>query len=148
MVETDITKRWEQGIPHHPKSIELMEALMDIDSKLCDDHFCWKKGGDGDNGETLMYEMDIHFDRQDGKDWRDRLKEFHMVMELIKHAANEPYAVKCAILDRARGLIWGLTGKDPGYIDGTSDVCRVFGVPYRIRDDGFVVWGDQEGDQK
>lgn len=65
MIETDINKRWEEGIPHHPKSEEMMEALKDIDFNLCDDHFCWKTGGDGDNGEALMYQMDIFFERKD-----------------------------------------------------------------------------------
>ena len=32
-----------------------------------DDYFCWKKGGDGDNGETLMFELDIYFEEQDKK---------------------------------------------------------------------------------
>ena len=62
MVERDIGKRWETGMDHHPKSMELMKALMKIDLNYCDDYFCWKKGGDGDNGETLMYEMDIYFE--------------------------------------------------------------------------------------
>ena len=61
-VERDINKRWEQGIDHHPKSEELMKALAKIDFEMCDDYFCWKMGGDGDNGETLMYEMDIYFE--------------------------------------------------------------------------------------
>lgn len=64
-VETDITKRWEQGIDHHPKSVALFKALADIDSKYGGDYFCWKSGGDGDNGEHLMYEMDIYFERVD-----------------------------------------------------------------------------------
>jgi hypothetical protein len=64
-IETDIGKRWEKGIPHHPKSLELMRALCGIDTEYCNDHFCWKVGGDGDNGETLMYEMDIFFERKD-----------------------------------------------------------------------------------
>lgn len=64
-VETDINKRWEEGIDHHPKSIKLMEHLMIIDFDLCNDHFCWKTGGDGDNGESLMYEMDIYFEYMD-----------------------------------------------------------------------------------
>ena len=67
MIETDITKRWEQGMPHHPKSEELMESIADIDSKYGGDHFCWKWGGDGDNGENLMYLLDIHFEQQDQK---------------------------------------------------------------------------------
>lgn len=62
MIETDINKRWEQGIPHNPKSIELFKALEDIDLKYGGDFFCWKSGGDGDNGEHLMYEMDIYFE--------------------------------------------------------------------------------------
>ena len=65
MVETDITKRWEEGISHHPKSIELFELLEAVDYHLCDDCFYWKSGGDGDNGETFMYELDIIFEAQD-----------------------------------------------------------------------------------
>ena len=64
-VETDITKRWEQGMLHHPKSIALFKKLEAIDFKFGGDHFCWKSGGDGDNGEHLMYEMDIMFDLED-----------------------------------------------------------------------------------
>ena len=64
-VETNINVRWETGMPHHPKSIELMNALAKIDFEHCDDYFCWKTGGDGDNGEFLMYQMDIFFERQD-----------------------------------------------------------------------------------
>jgi hypothetical protein len=29
------------------------------------DSFGWKVGGDGDNGETLMYEMDAYFEQKD-----------------------------------------------------------------------------------
>jgi hypothetical protein len=64
-VETNITKRWEQGIPHHPKSIRLFKQLADVDFRLGGDYFCWKSGGDGDNGEHLMYEMDIIFELED-----------------------------------------------------------------------------------
>lgn len=66
-VITDINERWEKGIDHHPKSIELFEALAKIDWDYGDDYFCWKSGGDGDNGETLMYEMDIYFETLDEK---------------------------------------------------------------------------------
>lgn len=64
-IETNITKRWEQGIEHHPKSIEMFNALAAIDFEYGGDFFCWKSGGDGDNGEHLMYEMDIYFERRD-----------------------------------------------------------------------------------
>ena len=58
-------KRWEEGIDHHPKSIELMSFLAEHDYHDLNDHFCWKTGGDGDNGETLMYEMDAYFEQKD-----------------------------------------------------------------------------------
>lgn len=61
-VERDITIRWENGIAHHPKSVELFYALAKIDFSLGGDYFCWKSGGDGDNGEHLMYELDIYFE--------------------------------------------------------------------------------------
>ena len=65
MIERDINKRWEKGTDHHPKSKELFRRLAEIDFKLCGDYFCWKSGGDGDNGETLMYELDIIFEEDD-----------------------------------------------------------------------------------
>lgn len=66
IIEAEKSKnRWENGIPHHPKSIELMDFLEAIDLKAYNDYFCWKTGGDGDNGETLMYEMDAFFEAKD-----------------------------------------------------------------------------------
>ena len=64
MIQYDIDKRWEEGIDHHPKSIELFKSLSDIDFKYGGDFFYWKVGGDGDNGEHMLYEMDIHFEQQ------------------------------------------------------------------------------------
>lgn len=58
-----ITERWEQGVPHHPRSIAIFKALEKIDFEECGDSFCWKSGGDGDNGETLMYQLDELIDR-------------------------------------------------------------------------------------
>jgi len=65
MVETDITKRWEEGIDHHPKSEELYAEIAHLDFKYGDDRFCFKSGGDGDNGEHLMYLLDIYFEQKD-----------------------------------------------------------------------------------
>ncbi|QDP48753.1 MAG: hypothetical protein Unbinned5081contig1000_2 [Prokaryotic dsDNA virus sp.] len=64
-VETDVNKRWEEGFPHHPKSEEVVHALADMDWKYGGDTFCIKTGGDGDNGETMMYLLDIYFEMQD-----------------------------------------------------------------------------------
>lgn len=66
-VETDITKRWEDGVEHHPESVRLMKELMAVDFDLCGDSFGWKVGGDGDNGETLMYQLDIIFERREAR---------------------------------------------------------------------------------
>ena len=64
---TDINKRWEDGVDHHPKSIALFESLKKIDLEHGGDYFYWKSGGDGDNGEHLMYELDIHFETIDAE---------------------------------------------------------------------------------
>ena len=64
-VETNINRRWEQGMPHHPRSEALYRIIADMDLRFGDDYFCFKSGGDGDNGEHLMYLLDIHFETED-----------------------------------------------------------------------------------
>jgi hypothetical protein len=61
-------KRWENGISHHPMSKKLMEFLVKHDFQDYNDYFGWKIGGDGDNGETLMYQMDAFFELTDIKE--------------------------------------------------------------------------------
>lgn len=56
-----VKERWEAGIPHHPKSLALLERLVKVDEIANDNYFDWRIGGDGDNGEALMYELDIVF---------------------------------------------------------------------------------------
>jgi hypothetical protein len=58
-------KRWEEGIPHHPNSIGLYKLIDYTAFKHFSDAFCFKSGGDGDNGETLMYILDTIFEAQD-----------------------------------------------------------------------------------
>lgn len=60
-------KRWPEGIKHHPKSKRLFQFLMDYDFEQYQDCFCWKRGGDGDNGEILMYQLDAFFEMLDKK---------------------------------------------------------------------------------
>lgn len=60
-----ITERWEKGVPHDKRSVELYDSISKIDYEECGDSFCFKSGGDGDNGETLMYLLDVHFERLD-----------------------------------------------------------------------------------
>jgi len=71
IVVTDINKRWEEGIEHHPKSIEIVEALEEIDFKYGGDTLCIKTGGDGDNGEHMMFLLDIYFEQQDAESLSD-----------------------------------------------------------------------------
>jgi len=66
--EKEIGDRWEKGIEHHPKSEELMSFLQEIDFHCYGDYFCWKTGGDGDNGEALMYQLDAYFELKDRSD--------------------------------------------------------------------------------
>jgi len=54
--------RWEDGIEHHPMSLRLMAFLKEHNFNDYGDYFGWKSGGDGDNGETLMFEMDAFFE--------------------------------------------------------------------------------------
>ena len=67
--ELGLTKkqRWENGTPHHPMSERLARFLGEHDYTDYGDYFCWKFGGDGDNGETLMYEMDAFFELLDSE---------------------------------------------------------------------------------
>jgi hypothetical protein len=64
-INLDVNNRWESGIPHHPKSEDLMDHMMVLDMAYMDDHHCFKTGGDGDNGEILMYLFDLYFELQD-----------------------------------------------------------------------------------
>lgn len=60
-----LDERFEQGIPHDDRSLELYQFIADLDFKECSDSFCFKSGGDGDNGETLLYLMDCYFAQKD-----------------------------------------------------------------------------------
>ena len=62
-----ITERWEKGIPHDPRSEHLYRFIAELDFKECGDSFGFKSGGDGDNGETLMYLFDEYFSRHDAE---------------------------------------------------------------------------------
>lgn len=54
--------RWEDGIDHHPMSERIVRFMAEHDIYDYDDHMCIKVGGDGDNGEHLMYLMDAFFE--------------------------------------------------------------------------------------
>jgi hypothetical protein len=69
-ISMPVNERWERGIPHHLKSMELFKFISDMDFEHGGDLFCFKSGGDGDNGEALMYYLDEYFEthtEQEGK---------------------------------------------------------------------------------
>ena len=57
--------RWEDGIEHHPMSDRIVRFMATHDFKDYNDSMCIKVGGDGDNGEQLMYLMDAFFEMLD-----------------------------------------------------------------------------------
>jgi len=63
--ETNLTKRWEKGTEHHPRSRALYRRIEDMDFALNSDSLCLKSGGDGDNGESLMFLLDTIFEAED-----------------------------------------------------------------------------------
>jgi hypothetical protein len=52
---------------HHPKSLALFKAIAALDFEMGGDYFHFKHGGDGDNGEHLMYLMDELFEAEEGR---------------------------------------------------------------------------------
>jgi len=55
-----VQERYEAGTPHDPRSIAIYRAIEKLDLEN-GDVFCFKSGGDGDNGEHLMYLLDVYF---------------------------------------------------------------------------------------
>lgn len=53
--------RWENGLEHNPKAINIAKEIADIDFNN-GDYFCFKFGGDGDNGEYLTYLLDCYYE--------------------------------------------------------------------------------------
>jgi hypothetical protein len=66
-VETNIDARWAEGIEHHPESVKLYAYIAAFDWVFGDDFLELKQGDDADNGEHLMYLLDIYFEMLDSK---------------------------------------------------------------------------------
>ncbi len=56
--EPKIADRWSDGVDHESESIDIVELIGDMDFENFGDYFCWRIGGDGDNGESLAYVID------------------------------------------------------------------------------------------
>ncbi len=59
------TERWEQGIEHDDRSKEVYDFISEYDWKHNGDSLGLSSGGDGDNGESLMYLLDEYFAAKD-----------------------------------------------------------------------------------
>ena len=90
-VETDTNERWRRGIPHHPESKRIFAILAEADFKHTNDYFRWKSGGDGDNGEILMYALDVYFDLKDreGEQAMSTSKKHIYIAEVGSNSAPE-----------------------------------------------------------
>lgn len=51
---------------HNPKSVELYKFISVLDFEN-GDYFCFKSGGDADNGEFLMDLLDCYFGSRNGE---------------------------------------------------------------------------------
>ena len=71
---TDGEKRIKSGELHHPMSRRIMSFIEEHDFIDYNDFFCWKSGGDGDNGEALMWELDAFFEFLDATEKKDNIK--------------------------------------------------------------------------
>lgn len=89
---SDVERRWENGIHHHPLSVELMKHMKRMDTG---DQADLRTGGDGDHGETLMFLMDSHFEqlgalRLDGTvDLEDRSKLERVIGGALRSAIKD-----------------------------------------------------------
>lgn len=60
-----LAERMDRGMDHDPRSVDLFKFIETLDFEQCSDSFGFKSGGDGDNGETLMFLMDCYFAAKD-----------------------------------------------------------------------------------
>jgi len=131
--------RWSEGIEHHPKSEELMRFIADHDFHDYEDYFCWKIGGDGDNGETLMYMMDAYFELMDilesvrspESDLPDNPNAMTLKPGDLGPLPLDSYIVKpippvCRFCGNMTRATWNNGILGPGYAEG-SYVCTVCG---------------------
>lgn len=64
-IGADLTQRWSSGTSHHPNSIELVEHISALDWAFNSGSFDFRTGGDGGNGEQLLYLLGLFFERED-----------------------------------------------------------------------------------
>ena len=58
-------EKYGMSVEHNPKSKEIYNFISEVDFAN-GDAFCFKCGGDGDNGEMLMALLDEYFKQKEG----------------------------------------------------------------------------------
>ncbi len=66
-VSIPLEDRWETGIEHDSRSEEIYKFISEYDWRFNGDAFGFSAGGDGDNGEELMYLLDEYFAAKDSE---------------------------------------------------------------------------------
>ena len=64
-VEIDYNNRFENVTDHHPESLKLIKVISTLDEYCMNNELDIKTGGDGDNGELLLYCLDMYFEAID-----------------------------------------------------------------------------------
>lgn len=62
-----LQQRMDDCAEHDDRSVKLYEFISELDFNEGGDSFGFKSGGDGDNGEMLMYMLDCYFEKQDNE---------------------------------------------------------------------------------
>src|SRR5574343_331977 len=64
IINKNLLQRKNSGEKHDQRSIEIYNFIEKLDFKEGEDFFCFKSGGEGDNGEHLMYLLDMYFENK------------------------------------------------------------------------------------
>lgn len=102
--------RWEDGIDHHEMSERLVKFMADHDFNDYDDGMCIKTGGDGDNGEHMMYLMDAFFEMLDKDNTnaeqflKEEMKKDFNTRQLINQLDGIFQEVLINLMDKFKGI--------------------------------------------
>ena len=110
-----LDERWEKGVEHDARSIELYTAIAKIDFEFGGDEMGFKSGGDGDNGEHLMYLLDVYFEQKDGPAECREIAEDFIEFPLL------PDGTHSAAVEREAQRFLKVSGRTLVRVDGDND---------------------------
>lgn len=117
--------RWDEGREHHPESVRMMEFLSAHDDADYGGYFGWKIGGDGDNGETCMFQMDTYFELREIESSKsaNSLDEFHALW--LKLPASKKQEFSEALYEVVVGQAEFHKSEDGPYIENATLAQRL-----------------------